>query len=81
MSPPNNPLTTHFRTPTEQRSLEGAHFFEIVTGKYVESIDQILDTAKTYFLQEFKEVLFDEENPRGIEERLASAPGLLISLF
>lgn len=65
------------RTGVEQ-SPESAQFFEIVVQKYKESIDQILYTAKTFFIQEFQEVLFDASNQRDIEEKLASAPGLLI---
>ena len=41
----------------------------------------MLETGKSFFLQEFQDVLFDSERPREIEEKLASAPGLLISLF
>ena len=46
---------------TEQ-SPESAQFYEIVVQKYRESIEQILYTAKTFFLQEFQEVLFDSTN-------------------
>ena len=49
--------------------------------KYRESVEQILYAAKTFFLQELQEVLFDSSNQREIEEKLASAPGLLIQLF
>ena len=62
---------------TEQ-SPESAQFQEIVVQKYRESVEQILYAAKTFFLQELQEVLFDSSNQREIEEKLASAPGLLI---
>ena len=76
LSPPHTVL----RAATEQ-SPESAQIFELVCQKYHDSIEQMLDTAKTFFLTEFQEILFDEEKPRVIEEKLASEPGLLISLF
>ena len=42
---------------------------------------RILDTAKTFFINEFQEVLFDNKDPHAIERQLASAPGLIIELF
>ena len=62
-------------------SPESAKFTELVSQKYRDSIYQILDTAKTFFLAEFQEVLFEVQVPRTIEVKLAQAPGLLISLF
>ena len=44
-------------------------------------MENILDTAKSFFLNEFQEILFDTREPTQIEEKLASEPGLLISLF
>ena len=60
---------------------ESAQFIFNVNAKYRESVENILDTAKSFFLNEFQEVLFDTREPSEIEQKLASEPGLLISLF
>lgn len=52
-----------------------------VQKKYRESVKNILDTAKTFFINEFQEVLFDNKDEHDIEKQLASVPGLLIDLF
>jgi len=48
----SSPLHTKLRPATEM-SPESAQFFETVTQKYRESVEQIMDTAETFFLQEF----------------------------
>ena len=53
----------------------------MVQVRFKESIENILSTARTFFLNEFSEILFDAEDPRLIEQKLAQVPGLLISLF
>lgn len=78
LSPPHARASKH---PKESQDAATSQITALVNARFQESIDQILDTAKTYFLSEFQEVLFDEARPRSIEERLAAAPGLLISLF
>ena len=46
---------------------ESAQFIFNVNAKYRESVENILDTAKSFFLNEFQEVLFDTREPSEIE--------------
>ena len=45
------------RLPEEEASPESAQFLYNVSQRYQESVDNILDTAKSFFLNEFQEIL------------------------
>ena len=50
-------------------------------SKFRESVDKIVEASKTYFINEFQELLFDGVESATIEQKLISAPGLIVSLF
>ena len=51
-----------------------------VTDKYQDQMKNILSVAKHYFLTEFSDVLLESTGSE-IERKLASVPGLIISIF
>ena len=48
--------------------------------KFEEQLENILTVAKSFFLLEFQEILL-ETSESEIEQKLASSPGLLVSIF
>lgn len=54
-----------------------------IERKYRNSVDSIFDALKSYFVNEFQEILYDTPQSEHvqIEKKLASVPGLLIELF
>jgi hypothetical protein len=45
------------------------------------SIENIISEAKSFFLQEFQDVLLESGTDSKLEQKLAQVPGLIISLF
>ncbi len=60
---------------------ELAQIQSLVLQKYEQSIHSIVCEAKTFFLQEFQDILVESGTDVKLEQKLASVPGLIISLF
>lgn len=78
MFPHLNRQSKHARVMEEDTAL--SETVKSVADKYAEQMKHILSVAKHFFLTEFSDVLLESTGSE-IERKLASVPGLIISIF